>query len=352
MNFRQPIRILAVVFCAAVLAQPVNGQNNELNQVDKPKRTLIAASNMLHPPFSSWAEGQRAAGIEVDIVNAAASALDSEVKWIEKPFGELIGAVATGEIDIAVSTIGITEERKQKVAFSNQYYATKIVALVSPGSKFDSLQSLKQSRIGADKSTTSYTAAKSRWPNATIVGEVKEGMKWPEMIEAGMIDAFVVDASDQSRLESQSAVKLFQISEPISSELFAVVVNKRADRLRAAINEQIKQQRAMIELRIGGEYQFTTPIGQKLASLEAPADKLISNYVKARADYRARPNDADALIWYGRRAGYLFKLNEAIQIFRSASKNILATRASTGIEDTATSQSESSTTRLLTLKKR
>ena len=279
------------------------------------KKTLIAASNMLHPPFSSWSPDKQAIGIEVDIVNAAAAEMSQQVQWVEKPFGELIDAVAAGEIDVAVSTIGITDERKQKVGFSRSYFETKIVALVSPGSEFDSLDSLREARIGADKATTSFGAAKARWPEATFIGAVKEGMKWPEMIEAGLLDAFIVDGSDQSRLESQSSIKLYRLEEPLVTERFAIVMNKRGERLRAAVNSQIKKQRSTIELRIGGELQFKTPTGRQLTSTEAPPAKLVENYLKARAQYRAQPDDADSVIWYGRRAGYLLRLNEAIQIF-------------------------------------
>ncbi len=112
--------------------------------------TLTAASNMRHPPFSSWDAQQTAVGIEVEIVNTAAAEIGCRVEWVEKPFSELLTAIEDTSVDIAVSTIGITTEREQRVAFSQPYFATQIVALVRPNSE-----------INSDQATTSFSAAPS-----------------------------------------------------------------------------------------------------------------------------------------------------------------------------------------------
>ena len=204
-------------------------------------RTLIAASNMMHPPFSSWDADGKAVGIEVDIVERAARDLGSRVKWVEWPFSELLTAIENGEIDIAVSTIGITEQRKKRVAFSQAYYETQIVALVrNDESSPRLLADLAHSKIGADEATTSYPAARGQWPSATLIGKVHEGLTWPQMVDQKMIDAFVVDASDQERLESASGVYLVRIEQPLSAEYFGVAMSLGEDDLRAAMDRAIE----------------------------------------------------------------------------------------------------------------
>ncbi|MDH3734120.1 MAG: hypothetical protein OEU54_11325 [Gemmatimonadota bacterium] len=52
------------------------------------------------------------------------------------------------------------------------------------------------------------------------------------------------------------------------------------------------------------------------ASVSAAAEsELIANMEQALADHRADPEDADALIWYGRRLGYLQEYRQAIHVF-------------------------------------
>lgn len=239
------MRRFLVVLIFSVLAGCSSGATSEsIDTTDRSSgtgRTLIAASNMMHPPFSSWDADGKAVGIEVDIVERAARELGSRVKWVERPFAELLSAIENGEIDIAVSTIGITEPRKKRVAFSEPYYETQIVALVRNDESWPrSLADLVHSKIGADEATTSYPAAKAQWPSATLIGKVHEGMTWPQMVEQQMIDAFVVDASDQERLESISGVSLSRIDRPLSAEYFGVALSLGEDDLQAAMNRAIE----------------------------------------------------------------------------------------------------------------
>jgi len=203
-------------------------------------RGLIAASNMKHPPFSSWSAEGRAVGMEVEIVERAAHDLGYEVTWVERPFSELLVAIEQGEIDVAVSTIGITDERKTRVAFSDPYYETQIVALVrSDDASPTSLEALADATIGADAGTTSYPAARDQWPSATLVGQVQEGMNWLQMLDQKLIDAFVVDASDQERLESDSGIQVTRIEQSLSAEKFAVALDLENRTLQSALNQVI-----------------------------------------------------------------------------------------------------------------
>jgi tetratricopeptide (TPR) repeat protein len=46
-----------------------------------------------------------------------------------------------------------------------------------------------------------------------------------------------------------------------------------------------------------------------------PSESALANYEEAKKAYESSPDDADSIIWYGRRAGYLGRYREAILIF-------------------------------------
>jgi len=204
---------------------------------------LVAVSNMLHPPFSSWAEDGRAVGIEVELIAETARRLGREVEWVERRFAELLPAVAAGEADFAASTIGITEERARLVAFSASYYRTSIVALARLGTdEPKTLAALR--RVGTERATTAVQAAKARIPEALRVLGPLEGLTWAQMLARGHVDAVLLDESHAAKFMADAGVRFHVIEEPLKEELFAIALGQDAVALRAVLDEVIAERQA------------------------------------------------------------------------------------------------------------
>lgn len=68
--------------------------------------------------------------------------------------------------------------------------------------------------------------------------------------------------------------------------------------------------------------EATSLLGKPLYAISLPnGDKLAADLRQAEQDLAAKPNDADAMIWVGRRLGYLWRYQDAIAMF---SKGIAA----------------------------
>jgi tetratricopeptide (TPR) repeat protein len=65
---------------------------------------------------------------------------------------------------------------------------------------------------------------------------------------------------------------------------------------------------------------FTTPLGITF-EIPAPSEVALANFEEAKKNYETNPQDADALIWYGRRTAYLGKYSQAIGIYTEGIKN-------------------------------
>lgn len=206
---------------------------------------LVAASNFLHPPFSSLDAEGRPVGIEVDLVADAARRLGREVVWVERSFGELLDAVAQGEVDLAASTIGITDERRRLVAFSVPYFETSIVALVRAGTgEPRSLDELAGRRVSTERGTTSIAAVARRIPTAVRVLDREDGATWARMLGTGRIDAVVLDLSHADTFvadarEEDAGAQLQVLGEPIQRERFGIATQPGASELLGALDAAI-----------------------------------------------------------------------------------------------------------------
>ena len=201
----------------------------------------IAVSNMTHPPFSSWSATGAAIGIEIDLVAAAMDSRGESVAWAEHPFGDLLDLVATGRADVAAATIGITAERAQRVAFTEPYFRTQIVALVRVGSdEPTTLADLRLRTIGVDPGTTALPAAIAALPDARRVIRPTDGANWGDMLRTRSIDAMIIDATDLDRLQEQAGIPLQALPTALADEHFALAVAWDAPELLESLNRAVR----------------------------------------------------------------------------------------------------------------
>lgn len=72
------------------------------------------------------------------------------------------------------------------------------------------------------------------------------------------------------------------------------------------------------EISAKGNYQTISALGDTLYAIPLDPEttsRFKTNLASARANYNANPDDPEAIIWYGRRMGYLGNYKEAIEIF-------------------------------------
>jgi polar amino acid transport system substrate-binding protein len=92
---------------------------------------LRVGMDLRYPPFETVDTSNNPEGISVDTARALGEFIGREVEIVNTEFGGLIPAIQSGEIDIAIASMSITEEREQSVDFSNPYFYFKIISLVN-----------------------------------------------------------------------------------------------------------------------------------------------------------------------------------------------------------------------------
>ncbi|MRX51846.1 transporter substrate-binding domain-containing protein [Paracoccus sp. S-4012] len=85
-------------------------------------QTLTVGAYPANPPWEYKTETGAFEGFEVDMVTEIAERMGRDLAISDMGFQALFAATASGRIDIAISTISITEERLHSQSFTQGYY--------------------------------------------------------------------------------------------------------------------------------------------------------------------------------------------------------------------------------------
>jgi len=180
------------------------------------------------PPFTVVSKDGKLIGYEVDLANLLADAMGVKVEFVQKPFGELMGALEKGEFDAIMSGMTMTPKRNLKAAFVGPY----IVSGKSILTKSATLAALKDAeeidrasiKIVALKGSTSEKFVQKVLEKTTYipVDDYDTGVK---MVIDGEADALVADfpicALSQMRYPDAG---LATLSEPMTIEPIGIAL--------------------------------------------------------------------------------------------------------------------------------
>ena len=98
---------------------------------DGSEGVLRFGTSAVTEPFSFIDSNQNVVGLDIEIASLVAKKLNMKLEVINMDFGAMIPAVLSGKVDFIGACITISEERKQKVLFSEPYYKGGIAAIVA-----------------------------------------------------------------------------------------------------------------------------------------------------------------------------------------------------------------------------
>jgi polar amino acid transport system substrate-binding protein len=151
--------IIAILMIAAIplFAGSQAENDSRLANVQKAGKIVMGCSAD-YPPyeFHSIENGQDAiVGFDIDIAHEIANDLGVELEIKDMAFDGLLAALQAGTIDIIISGMSPTVERRQAVDFSEiYYYATHgVIVRAADQAKYETVEALKDARLSAQKGT-------------------------------------------------------------------------------------------------------------------------------------------------------------------------------------------------------
>lgn len=190
------------------------------------------------PPFESYADDAVTfVGFDIDLMQEICNRLGMELQIKDMNFDAIVTAVQTGKLDVGVSGITITDERKESVAFSDPYFVASQSILVQKDSPITSYEDLVNGdyTAGVQLGTTGDIMASEK-----ISGRVSQYEKYGDALAAllaGKNDCMVLDTGVADAFATANdLVVVGTFGEATDSENYGIAIAKENTELLEKVN--------------------------------------------------------------------------------------------------------------------
>lgn len=251
-SFRSYVFVCLLGSLALLLMACGNGNNESANTNANADNngggsdgnTYVVGTDAAYAPMEYIDDAGEIVGIDIEIVDAIAEEMGFEVEYKNIGWDPLFPAVNNGEVDFAVSSITITEEREKEFDFTDPYYIANQLILVPEDSDVTSFNDLKDKKVSAQMSTTGHIVVQELLGETSpnIVATESMPLAISEMLN-GNAEASVGDNSTVNEyLKNNPDVDLKTVEDDsFEKEYYGLMVKKGNDELRELLNEGIQK---------------------------------------------------------------------------------------------------------------
>ena len=203
-------------------------------------KVYTVGTDAAYAPFEFQNEKGEIVGFSVDLLNAVAAKGGFEIKFVNTPWEGIFNALGQGDRDLLISSITITDERKQTMDFSDPYFDAVQLIAVKANSKVAKFDDLKKLKIGVQTGTTGDEVV------SKLQGKTNPNIKRFEStplalkeLEAGGVDAVVADNGVVINYVTNNAGSKFKTvaDKAFAPEQYGLVVKKGNADLQGKLNK-------------------------------------------------------------------------------------------------------------------
>lgn len=244
---KKSLLFLTALAAAAAIMTGCSGKesSSEAGGDSQEQEVLTVAMELAYPPFETKDEQGNPSGVSVDFMKDFGEYIGKEIRIENISFDGLIPSLQTGKADMVMSSMTITEERKETVDFSEPYANALLAVLTNKDSQINSVDDLNQEgkKVAVKTGSTGYLYAQEHLKNAEIIALQDESACVME-VSQGKADGFIYDQLTiyrnwQNNLDTTNAVFIpFQDVEP-----WGIAVKKGNTELLDQLNDFIETYR-------------------------------------------------------------------------------------------------------------
>ena len=126
--------------------------------------TIRIGIEAAYPPFNGYNSNKELVGFDVDIAQALCAQMKADCTLVAQDWDGIIPALLAGKYDAIVSSMSITDERKQVVDFTDRYYTNSLTFVAPKDSEITDVSpaGMAGKTLGAQSSTVSASLSRGR----------------------------------------------------------------------------------------------------------------------------------------------------------------------------------------------
>ena len=189
------------------------------------KDELVVGVFVDAPPFVFFNSKGELNGFDIDLIRMIGERMNKKVQFVNLKFNDLLPALQTGKITLAISSLTATQERKNQFDFSQPYLFDDIVAVYKKGSVYTTLDSLQNAIIAVQKGS-----ALESWTRLVNLSHIKNItmntiQEMVTAIENNKVNILLLDQLDaQSLTYKNNTLGYFHVGT--STDGYAIAMKK------------------------------------------------------------------------------------------------------------------------------
>ncbi|HEX9789752.1 MAG TPA: ABC transporter substrate-binding protein [Kiloniellales bacterium] len=193
-------RFLTTVIAAVAIAMVASTASAQM------KKVRIGTEGA-YPPFNFIDPDGKLQGFDVEIAKALCAAAKFDCEFVVQDWDGIIPGLLAKKFDAIIASMSITEERKQKVDFTDKYYNTPAKFVAKEGANFEiTKDGLKGKSVGVQRATIHENFLRDNFGDVIDIKSYATQDEANADLVAGRVDLVLADsvALDEGFLKTDS----------------------------------------------------------------------------------------------------------------------------------------------------
>lgn len=218
--------------------------SNDMLDAIKEKGELVVGMSADYAPyeFHMMKDGKdEIVGFDVEIAKEIAKDMGVDLKIQEMEFDALVTALPAEKVDLVISGMNPTEERKKAVDFSDIYYVSTHGVLVKAEDKdkYKSIEDLNRKKIGVQLGSVQEKIAKEKVQDAQLT-QLSNINNLIMELKTGKVDALIIETPvAEMGMKANDDLALSEIKLEEESGGNAIGIKKGSPKLVEAVNKTL-----------------------------------------------------------------------------------------------------------------